>query len=375
MSARWYVDHPSALPRRGRSALLWGLACFAAVQLGLIALLEHFRPQIREPEYGYRLRGLLRRRAAEPARPVVTLLGSSRLGSGFRPDILAAYCPGERPPLIHNCAQSGSGPVGTLTVLNRLLAQGVRPRAAVVEVLDPMLHQEGRWCQNPVYWSRRMTWGDLSVLTRYAPGKAGEFYRTWCEQMLVPCYSQRFALLAHALPSWLPQDSPAYKERSALKQLLDESGFLPMPPSVTPEDYRNRVQRARLDYFLPFPEHFTVSAESDRALRELLETCRRERIEVIALVLMPEGTDLRSWYPRPAWDGLRGYLRGLCSQYGTRLVDASCWLGDGSFIDGHHPTLPGAAAFSDRFGRDVLGPWWRQHDRGEPYGDDRRAQP
>ena len=40
--------------------------------------------------------------------------------------------------------------------------------------------------------------------------------------------------------------------------------------------------------------------------------------------------------------------------FGVPWTDARTWVADEYFVDGHHLLADGAAAFSERFGRDVL---------------------
>src|ERR1700751_5186252 len=76
------------LRRRARSALLWGLLFFVCFQVALTVIIERFRPMWRDPEYGYRVKRLRQRVAAEPEKPLLLVLGSSRVGNGLAADVL-----------------------------------------------------------------------------------------------------------------------------------------------------------------------------------------------------------------------------------------------------------------------------------------------
>src|SRR4051812_49644316 len=77
--------------RRARSDVLWCLGGFCLLQVGLVVAMEHWRPEYRDLEYGVK-RALLRQRLQEqPGRPLVLVLGSSRVFNGFRPEVLP--CP------------------------------------------------------------------------------------------------------------------------------------------------------------------------------------------------------------------------------------------------------------------------------------------
>jgi hypothetical protein len=90
----------------------------------------------------------------------------------------------------------------------------------------------------------------------------------------------------------------------------------------------------------------------------LLELCRAERIPV-ALVLMPEGSDFRSWYSAGASGQVNAFLEGLCQEFGVALIDAREWLPDEGFCDSHHPVPEGAERFSARLGAEAIVPLLR----------------
>ena len=131
-----------------RKALVCGLAVFTALQLGLAIRMDRRQPDLRDPEYGYKLLLLRERLATEPNRPLMLLVGSSRVALGLSPETLATCLPaGQDSPIIFNFAMNGSGPLLERMLLRRLLAAGIHPRWLILEVLPPLLHQEAPWCE------------------------------------------------------------------------------------------------------------------------------------------------------------------------------------------------------------------------------------
>src|SRR4029077_4552806 len=108
------------LPGRGRAALLWGIAFFFLAQLSLAIVIERWRPDWGDPEYGRRLRYLRQRMREEPGRPLLLVLGSSRTGNGFKADCLPppSWNHNES-PLIFNMSQSGGTTLYELLILKR----------------------------------------------------------------------------------------------------------------------------------------------------------------------------------------------------------------------------------------------------------------
>jgi hypothetical protein len=124
---------------------------------------------------------------------------------------------------------------------------------------------------------------------------------------------------------------------------------------VTPELHERWLQRTR-DEYTPILVNFRIAPEADRLFREMLHTCRHEGIQVIGLLRMPEGTEFKRLYSPEATQCIDSYLHDLCRQEETRLIDASNWLEDDCFADGHHLLPPGAKRFTLRLWREVLEP-------------------
>jgi hypothetical protein len=103
---------------------------------------------------------------------------------------------------------------------------------------------------------------------------------------------------------------------------------------------------------------FHLGGASVLALRQLLETCRREQLRS-ALVLMPEGSAFRRWYSPLARRQLPEFLNQLSSEYAVPLIDARTWNADADFSDAHHLIPEGARLFSLRLGREAILPLLR----------------
>jgi hypothetical protein len=323
---------------------------FACFQLSLDFLMDRWQPELRDPEYGYKLLQLRERLAAEPGRSLTVVVGSSRAALGFRPDVIPACWPGSSsPPLVFNLALTGSGPILELLCLHRLLAVGIRPQRVIVEVLAPLLHQEEGWGEINWLNINRLGWDDFRLMRRYTD-QPGFLTRRWCRSRLTPCFSHRFAVMSRYAAGWLPWDS-----RQDGWCGMDLSGWVSaVPAAVNAAEYRRGLEFARKQY-APALEHYRITEKPDRALRELLALCREERIAVV-LMLMPEGGDFRSWYTPDARSQIDRYVAELSQHFDAHLVDARTWLADSAFWDGHHLLANGAVAFTERFTREALYP-------------------
>ena len=332
---------------RARAALLSALSLFALAQLVLALQVA----AVRDLPYWYKM-DRLKRRSTAPGRPLtVVVLGSSRTLHGLQAASLEAPLSRRlgRPVVVFNFGLVGAGPLRELLTLRRLLADGVRPDLVLVEVLPPLLagqvpFLEVRLVQDPVC---RLRAQDLDPVERYGGPPPGELRRAWAATWLLPCYYHRLTLVSRVFPSLLPLShrldgfrglngsgdaAPLYQAEQRSKAL-----------AVAEQEYRLWLNGFRLGGFGP------------RALEEILQTCRRERIAA-ALVVMPEGPVFRSWYQGQSWQEINEFLDGLSRRTGAPLFSARDWFGEDDFVDSHHMLHQGSARFTERLGRELIAP-------------------
>lgn len=329
--------------RRYASVLTWGLIWTAAGQASVVAFLEWRHPEFLDPKYGCRMRALRSRQQEMQAHPLFLVLGSSRAEQGFRPSLLAKA--GEEPvpakPLFYNMARGGSSPLLYLLTLHRLLRDGIRPDVLLLEIFPPALVEDE--ASAVIY---KPTLRDLPVLRRYPI--SGRTWTFWLQDRLLLWYKYRSGFLAWAAPRLLPPQA-RWGEH-----LWDYRGgeWRIVGDSVSAPERRRLLDDARRRYSASL-QHFRIAADADRALRELLDTCRSQHIAV-ELFLMPESSTFRSWYPPEALGRLSEYLATLRRDYDVRLIDARRWIGDWEFSDGHHLLSRGAATFTRRFADAIM---------------------
>jgi hypothetical protein len=330
---------------------------FCAAQLGLGVFLHRRHPDVCDPVYLHR-RHLLEARLAEaPGRPLVLVLGSSRPACGLRPASLEAYRPrGTDGPFVFNFAIPGAGPVRSLMVLRRLLADGVRPDWLLVEVWAPFMRQTGYTGEEKGLDDNELYWPDLPVVARL-------YHRWWdplvrvVERAALPAVYYRTNLLHRHARFLLPKETWWTFEQGedARWANLDARGWVSHPGTrPTPEGWREA--QARGEWVLrSSTDDFRISEVTDGAVRELLDLCRTRGIKV-ALFMMPEPSAVRAWYPAPLNAVFTGYLAGLRDRYGVHVIDARTWSPDEDFVDAFHLLPEGARTFSDRLGREVFRP-------------------
>lgn len=336
--------------RTARQALAWALLCLVSVQ-GAGRLVLWLRPEVGDPEFGRKQTDLRTLVAADPQRTLVLALGSSRMATGFRPDALQNILNDSRPSIIvYNFAQVGTGPEMSLLSLHRLVSRGIRPDWVLVEFWPPIWAVSRSQNEFSIEIDLgRLDWTSVRLLARYVP-QPRRLYRTWLSAQLFPLYARRYTL-RRSLASSLHLVAAETDRRC---RNLDGHGWWCPVQSTEPAE-RDRLAKQFRPVYEPRLQTFHIESGPDRALRELIALCRREKI-LATLVILPEGDAFRRLYPPSALRGVADYLATLQHETGVGVVDARTWVGDDGFMDGHHLLPSGATVFTRRLGREVLEP-------------------
>lgn len=289
--------------RRARSAVAMFVLAVAAAHLGLRFLMDTARPDLRDPEVGWRLRLLARRPA-----PSVIALGTSRAQLGL--------CPAATGFDLFNFGVGGAGPRQQLQHLKEILSRDIRPSAVIVEVLPPLLYTPP---SHPL------------------------------RQSASPYYRHRLNLMSRVAANW----QPWYWRRDYVWRDTRPDGWLPyFRESVSPGERAQNLAAAFAEYRPKFTRT-TIDTKADTAVRAMIRLCHRHKIP-IAFYWMPESPTFRQWYPPDMASRTVTYFR---SQRVPFFAGAREWMKETDFRDGHH-LLPGPALeFSRRFGAEVLRPW------------------
>jgi hypothetical protein len=321
------------------SILWWCLLWVLATQSSVIVYLEWRHPEFFDPKYGCRIDALRFEQSVYEGNPLVLTLGSSRAEQGFRPSQLPSGA-SENHLFFYNLARGGSSPLLYLLTLRRLLADGIHPDFLLVEIFPPALSEDGAGVT--IY---KPTLRDVPLLWRYSAHP--RTWGFWLQDRLLLWYKYRNGFLAWIAPQALPRHARwgdrLWNYQGGEWRVIGEGTSAAQRRRLTDDAHRR--------YFSSL-QHLHVAADADRALRELLGTCRTRQIGVV-LFLMPEAGEFRGWYPPETQARLAAYLEQLQQEYRVPLIDARRWIADDEFSDAHHLLAGGAAAFTQRFANDV----------------------
>ncbi len=339
--------------RRASRAVLIALAVFFIGQAGLSVLIETVKPEWRDPEYGWRIKALTQLCLKEPDRKLIVVFGSSRTQMGFSPSDLK-WSRNDQMPIVYNFGQAGSGPLQMLLNYRRIIDAGIRPDAILVELMPATLTYEGRVETFYHDTFARLGWRDLSRLENYS-GSTRALCEHWITQRWLPWYSLRFLLMSHWVPSILPwQNRIDFQWR-----MMDRWGWARYPFDTNSESLKTAQMEQARNQYQSLLENFAVSEISRIVLNDLIQECKSRSIP-IGFYLMPEDSHFRSWMLETSQVKMKTFLSALSTQNNVSICDASNWIVDEQFADGHHLLSSGARKFSERFGREFLSEWWSE---------------
>jgi hypothetical protein len=339
--------------KRARASILVAAVLVVALNVGLSAAVA-LRPGLAFAAFDRRTM-LVRERiaAAGGERPaLVVMMGTSRTEQNFDAGRLEQLLRREAgaPFAVVNFGAPGTGPITQQIYLRRLLAQGIRPDLLILEILHLNCQEVGgRPFESYLFRGGLLTHGEIDLVARY--GAPREYLLDdWRRAVLNPWFEHRFQLLGRVRPSLVPPGVVVSEEGGR-----DAWGWRPYPLDfVTREEYERGRALSRHHYG-PVLGDYRPSPDSRRALADLLELCRSERVPVL-LVRMPEGDDFRAMTSPASRARLDELFAEAAAPAGVAVVDAQTWMPDDLFRDGHHLLRKGAALFTERLGREHVLP-------------------
>lgn len=330
--------------RRAKADLKWCVLIYLGCQLAFIAVMDNWLPKFYDQEYGVRLELLRERMAEAPDRPLLLVVGSSRVEMGFRPEVLPPLTSAAGETVLpFNYSHLAAVSRGNLMMVDRLLRQQIRPRWIVLEMVPRFLG-----CEKTGMATTFTTGWDLPLLQKYvAPYKLWSVY---LRNRLNPWYKYRQDILSLCASAWV---SACPQDFCTLDPLGGDTGWV-AERALSEAERRRRLFLTHHAILQDF-QTFNIEAATDAAVRALLDRCRQHGIQVV-LLQTPESQEYRDWHPPHVRAQSEAYLARISQDYGLPVVDARTWVPDSMFADGHHLMVDGAEFFSRRLGQEVLEP-------------------
>jgi hypothetical protein len=333
--------------RLARAVLIWTLACWVGVQLLLARLIEWGPIWRRDPELARKHEALasLERRGAA----LVLVMGSSRILQGLDARRLSESNRlrlAGRPVCVFNLGLTAAGPLRHWQVLRFLDDRGVVPEVLILEIL-PMTFNEpgpGRFSEQNWLVHTRHSWQDVARLSRYHTQPL-VLWRDWLHCRAFPAARYRATLRA---------TGPAPHQ-------MDSHGWEPYPFGEPDATTRALLTEHSLAQFGPVYRDFRLWDAAVRVCFDLLAHCQRRGVALVPL-LTPEGSAFRPLRSQRVDPALHSFLRDYQRHGAQAVIDATDWLDDSEFWDGHHPSPRGAARLTARLGDELA----RRFDGDQP---------
>jgi hypothetical protein len=359
------VETPSSPQRSARVLLLAGIF-FVCGELALGAFLDTAPLSVRFPEAALALE---RARTQHPP-PDIVFFGSSRFMAAIVPGeiehrLRAAH--GEPTPTLLSMAVLGGDFVSTEFLLDQMLAQGVRPGVAVIEVSPDLVGRPPHLLSAQL--ERLFRWRDVAD---WLPELFEADWSALLNARLLPVYHYRKELLGWLVgrpPPYLfvPAPEPPAVTASPVP-LMQKASNLKTPerglparigsagdsPSATeaPDDPTHGVDR-----WARWLRPFRLSGRCAEVLERILARCKKEEITCI-LVEPPVASGHRGLYGDDVTTPYRRLLGRLGREYDAPYFDFADRLPDTSFRDDSHVNRTGATDFSALLAHALLEPLW-----------------
>jgi hypothetical protein len=348
--------------RKALVALVSGIIVYLIFHISLAASCE-FSRFLHDPLYADKEIKLSRlERSLPTGSPMILFLGTSRTGNGFDAGQAQAELTTKlgRPVGAFNWGIPAAGPVCNLIHLRRLLSDGRRPSHLLLEIFPPSLATipgEAVTYEDRFLEGINLDWSELDWIGEY--GIPTERLRGERQSVLIsPWFSLRMRIVGRLRPTMLP-----YHLRYDWSRGPDPNGWSPLVIEKVSEELRVAGIKRTREEFGFILDHATLNEGSVRAFREMLTIARNERIPV-AIVRMPDGTNLRNLHPPSMNAKFDRLLNELSAEYGCRVYDTREWMADDAFMDGTHLLRKGAEAYTQRLVREAIEPFVKAANDG-----------
>jgi hypothetical protein len=337
------------LKARSRRVILWSFGLFLFSQIATSVAIDHWILNDVDGLFGEKAK-LLEKRLSEDEKDslLVIALGSSRTMWGWEAAPVERQLESAlgRPVIAFNYGNLGNGPLAQWVVLRRLIEREITPDLVLLEITPAFFTNNSaspRAARSGLNLMRIRA-KEMPLLAEYGLTKyvAGSFARGW----FAPFHHHRGDILAALAPAIAGQ-------RGQQGLNLDPWGSqIANRVRGNPRQYQRALDIAMSTFARPYLRDYRLGGVSVRILEDMLADCQERRIAT-GLVVIPEGTPLRSMY-QDRWPEVEEWLTSLEQRFGCPVVNAREWVDDEGFWDGHHMCRSGARVYTDRFCKEAV---------------------
>jgi len=339
---------PRSNPQRSAKILLLAVILVFCGELALGVYLDTAPLSVRFPEAA----AVLEHARTQNPPPDIVFFGSSRFMAAIAPaeiDQALRTSHGGRIPAVLPMPVLGGDFVSTEFLLDRMLAEGVRPRIAVIEVSPDLLGRPPHLLSAQL--ERLFRWRDV---WHWLPELFEADWSALLTARVIPAYHYRKELLG-----WLVGRPPPYLSVPA-PELPAGAGPGGEHPSAieTPDDPTHGVER-----WARWLRRFRISERCTEVLERILARCQKEQIACI-LVEPPVASGHRALYGADVATPYHALLARLGRDYRAPFFDFGARLPDTSFRDDSHVNRTGAIRFSALLASSLIEPLWFGDEKG-----------
>lgn len=339
-------------PRRAWLSLFWGGLFLVAINLAANYWLPSRMTYWRDPAFYQRQTGLIERiqskcvdsESQAAGRPlVVAMLGSSRVLCGLDAAQLEATLQTrfDRPAVAVNLGTPGSSAAHSLLNLGRLIRNGPHPDVVLIEAF-PIFLRAGAQPAELVRTIEKPTQADVEWMARYGIPLPARLAEQPPDSPLA-IWNYR-AELFRTLPLPL-RDGMLHRE-------TDRYGATLMPDLTLDSPLRPKMfAHAKMEYYAVH-RNYRSGGPGWQAVAAVLQACQEHNVSA-AVVIMPEGPEMRSWYRPGAREEFLKKLNELAKQHHSPVMNGWEWQSEVEFGDSHHLRASGAKAFSERLAKEL----------------------
>jgi hypothetical protein len=297
-----------------------------------------------------------------PRSPDLVCLGSSRIGTAFREEVIQdaiRAATGDQDFAVLNAAIESADLPTADALLERILHAGLRPAMVVIEVSPETLADRNYWLRNGI--QRFWTWRD--VATSLGDVCRSQAFCTMVKCRLLPLHAYRQDIRREA-HRWLVAQQAGTVQSTVAPAW--PSTALPWREMLQayPQDPRPPIDRTPkvVPFMRGWLTGYRIRGSASQALESAIGRCQQNGIAVV-LVSTPLLSDHCRLYTPEIETAFHEHMHQVAHARGCRFVDCRRQLPDTMFYDHHHVLLEGAEAFSRRLVIETLAPLWLAEQR------------